>query len=75
MAASLCNVIFEAKEMGEISEETRCLREEREKKSMHFLLKCNPDETDSEYVCVKIRAYGPDLEGEHLKVKIRIVLK
>lgn len=35
VAVFLCNVIFEAKEVGEISEETRCLR--TEKKIMHFL--------------------------------------
>lgn len=34
MAASLCNVIFEAKEVGEISEETRCLREQKTKKKV-----------------------------------------
>lgn len=50
-------------------------RTENKKKSTHFLLKCNTDKTDSENVSVKIRAYGPDLEGERLKVKIRIVLK
>lgn len=65
MAASLCNVIFEAKEVGEISEEMPKRTENRKKKSTHFLLKCNADKTDSEYVSLKIRAYGPDLEGEH----------
>lgn len=61
VAVFLCNVIFEAKEVGEISEETRCLRTEKKKYALP--LKLCIDKTDFEYVCVKIYAYGPDLEG------------
>lgn len=53
------NVLFEAKEVGEISEETRYLREKKKNDALPFKI----DKTDSEYVYVKIYAYGPDLEG------------
>ena len=52
-------MIFEAKEVGEISEETRYLREKKKNDALPFKI----DKTDSEYVYVKIYAYGPDLEG------------
>lgn len=55
MAAFLCDVIFEAKEVGEISKEYKFLRQQGEK-SMHFLLK------KTQYIYAKIYAYGPDLE-------------